>query len=47
MYYEVSEFHPAPYTVHFALDDFRLRPWVKYKYCRLYHDLDLYEIGHC
>lgn len=47
MYYEISDFMPIPYTTRFALECSLLRPWVKYKYCRLFHDLDLYEIGHC
>ena len=47
MYYSISDFHPCPYTVRFALSSFLLRPWMRYKYSVFYHDLDLYEIGHC
>ena len=37
----------VPYQVHFALDVPSTRPWTRYRYCTWFHDLDLYEIGHC
>lgn len=47
MYYEISEFSPAPYQVHLALDLPSTRPWMRFRYCTRFHDLNLYEIGHC
>lgn len=46
-YIACSEFHPHPYTVRYALDHPMMRPWLRFRSWRLFHDVDQSVSGFC